>query len=88
MEDMFSICFTGLGRTAGDAPPLTWTALVAGHMAASAVETCVVDLSTLPRLLLLASLLVVLIAARALYAVVWMRGGGSRLVRIGVGRIV
>ena len=47
-----------------------------------------VDLSTLACLLLLASLLIVLIAARAVCAIVCIRGGGSRLVCIGVGRIV
>ena len=86
------ICSTYVLRTpdgqAGDAPPLTWTALVAGHMAAPAIEACMVDLSTLACLLLLASLIVVLVAARAVCAIVCVRGGGSRLVRIGVSRIV
>lgn len=47
-----------------------------------------VDLSTLSRLLLLASLIVVLVAVRAVCAIVVVRGGGSILARIGVSRIV
>lgn len=80
-----------MDESRGDAPTLTWTTFVAGHMAPSAVQTCVVDLSPLACFLLLAALLVVLVASSTVWVVVRSRGGRSRfrrMVGIGVSRIV
>ena len=61
----------GEGKVGRDClPSLARTALVAGHMAAPAVETGMVDLAPLCALFLLGSVVVVVVARRAFRSIV------------------